>query len=221
MKRWTTREARAGVTVSPASVNNELRSQQSSITTLDRTQLPAEFVDEDNTEAGAIVRCYSLKAAGSASGEQTADRDTATVSNGWQCVTYQSGVCGWTNAVAAFTLADWKGGSLYGEWSGNALINPAFCATSGNIFPGSPKYLRLRILVNGTVFAVRRGVAHHEHFRIFGVQRYPQGSLSVQLQFNLPEADPNDILRGSGVGNQNIPQAHLYGQRYFFQGRFR
>lgn len=220
MKRWTHREARAGVTVSPNSVNVELRSQQSSITTLDRTQLPAEFVDEDNLTAGAIARCYSLKAAGT-SGEQSADRDTSTVSNGWQCVTYQSGVCGWTDAADPITLTDFKGGSLYGEWSGNGLINPAFCATSGNIFPGSPKYLRLRILVNGTVFAVRRGVAHHEHFRIFGVQRYPQGTLTVQLQFNLPEADPNDLLRASGIGNKNIPQAHIYGMRYFFQGRFR
>ena len=220
MKRWTHREGRAGVTVSPDSVNVELRSQQSSITTLDRTQLPAELVDEDNLTAGAIMRCYSLKAAGTA-GEQKADRDTGTVSNGWQCVTYQSGVCGWTDAADPITLADFKGGSLYGEWSGNALINPAFCSTSGNIFPGSPKYLRLRILVNGTVFAVRRGVAHHEHFRIFGVQRFPQGTLTVQLQFNLPEADPNDLLRASGIGNQNIPQAHIYGMRFFFQGRFR
>ena len=37
MKHWTQRQALTGVSVSPDSINDELRAQQSSITTLDRT----------------------------------------------------------------------------------------------------------------------------------------------------------------------------------------
>jgi len=221
MKRWTQREALTGVTVSPDSVNEELRAQQSSIATLDRTQMPAALVDENNSTAGAFMRVYAARFAGDAGGEQNAARDTSTVSNGWQCVTYQSSLSGWQNIGSALTFSDYKGGTLYGEWSGNAMVMPAFCATAGNIYPGSPKYLGLRILVNGTVFAERRGPAYHEHFRIFGVRRFPQGSLTVELQMQLTDADPNDVLNVSGLGNTNVPQAHLYSNRYLFVGRWR
>ena len=51
MKHWTQRQALTGVSVSPDSINDELRAQQSSITTLDRTQIPVNLVDHTNSEA--------------------------------------------------------------------------------------------------------------------------------------------------------------------------
>ena len=44
-KKWTEREALSGGTVEPDSLTDEFRAQQSSITTLDREQLPDAFVD--------------------------------------------------------------------------------------------------------------------------------------------------------------------------------
>ena len=44
-KKWTEREALTGGTVEPDSLTDEFRAQQSSITTLDREQLPDAFVE--------------------------------------------------------------------------------------------------------------------------------------------------------------------------------
>ena len=218
MKHWTQREVRAGGTVSPDAVNNEMRAHQSSIITLDRSQLPADWVDENNLTDFAIHRVYADKIAGLTGGEITANVDTNTPSNGWRCITYQTGLSGYV-LVKAVTLSGFKGGSLYGEWSGNALVLPAFCNTLNNTRPGSPKYLGFRILVNGTVFAVRRGVGTHEHFRIFGNGRSPQGDLSIELQLHITDADPNEPIKTNA--GDNIPQVHLYSARYLFIGRWR
>jgi hypothetical protein len=220
MKHWTQRQALDGVTVSPDSINIEMQAQRSSITTLDRTQIPTNLVDHNNTELNAIAQVWQDRSVGTG-GEQSAARDTKTVSNGWQCITYSTGLTGWNSIGSSLTLAGFKGGSLYGEWSGNAMVFPAFCSTSGNIYPGSPRYCGLRILVNGVPLVQRRGVALHEHFRVFGVGRFPQGDLVVQLQINITDADPNDILYVSGIGNTNVPQVHVYSNRYLFIGRYR
>lgn len=220
MKHWTQRQALDGVTVSPDSINIEMQAQRSSITTLDRTQIPTNLVDHNNTELNAIAQVWQDRSVGTG-GEQSAARDTKTVGNGWQCITYSTGLTGWNSIGSPFTLAGFKGGSLYGEWSGNAMVFPAFCSTSGNIYPGSPRYCGLRILVNGVPLVERRGVALHEHFRVFGVGRFPQGDLVVQLQIHITDADPNDVIYVSGIGNTNVPQVHVYSNRYLFIGRYR
>jgi hypothetical protein len=61
VKQWTQREATQGATASPDSINDELRAQQSSITTLDRDQLPADYVDDSRLVAGALLRSYSSR----------------------------------------------------------------------------------------------------------------------------------------------------------------
>lgn len=218
MKRWTHGDPQSGTTVSPDGLNDEFRAQQSSITALDRTQAPSLLVDKNNLEVGGIAQVWSDRLV-NADGEQSAKGDTTTPTNGWACVTYQDGTSGWTNATTTISLSGYKGGSLYGEWSGNALAFPNFAATSGNAFPGSPKYLRLRILVNGLPFAERRGVGLHEHFRIFGVGRFPQGPINVDLQFKVTEADPDEPIQTNAA--EPLPQAHLYSMRYFFIGRWR
>lgn len=220
MKHWTQREALTGVTVSPDSINDELRAQQSSITTLDRTQVPVNLVDHNNSETNAIAQVWQDRAYGT-DAEQSAARDTKTVSNGWQCITYSTGITGWVNINSTISLNGFKGGSLFGEWSGNAMVFPSFCSTVGNIYPGSPRYCGLRILVNGVPLVERRGVALHEHFRVFGVGRFPQGDLQVDLQIHITDPDPNDILFVSGIGNTNVPQVHVYSNRYLFVGRYR
>lgn len=220
MKHWTQRQALTGVSVSPDSINDELRAQQSSITTLDRTQIPVNLVDHTNSEDNTFAQIWQNDQM-AINGEQTAVRDAKTTGNGWQCITYSAGISGWINATTTVTLNGFKGGTLYGEWSGNALVFPAFCATGGNVYPGSPKYCGFRILVNGVPLVERRGVSLHEHWRVFGTGRFPQGSLQVDMQLHITDADPNDILYVSGLGNTNVPQVHLYSMRYLFHGRYR
>ena len=82
MKHWTQRQALDGVTVSPDSINIEMQAQRSSITTLDRTQIPTNLVDHNNTELNAIAQVWQDRSVGTG-GEQSAARDTKTVSNGW------------------------------------------------------------------------------------------------------------------------------------------
>ena len=219
MKHWTKRDALTGGTVSADVINEEMRAHQSSITTLDRTQLPADSVDENNLEDYAIHRVYAAKQGGLTGGELTTGIDANTPSNGFRCIAYQTGVSGYRDAGNAITLEGFKGGSLFGEWSGNALVLPAFCSTQNNTRPGTPKYLGFRILVNGTVFAVKRGVSLHEHFRIFGNGRYPQGTLTINLQLHITGSSPDEPLVTSA--GDNMPQAHIYSSRYLFIGRWR
>jgi len=53
------------------------------------------------------------------------------------------------------------------------------------------------------------------------VGRFPQGDLVVQLQIHITDADPNDVIYVSGIGNTNVPQVHVYSNRYLFIGRYR
>ena len=175
MKKWTKRDATSKTTTSPAAVNNELRASQSSITTLDRDQLPA------------------------------------TYSGGWL-----PGVSGTT-----ITLTGFKGGHLFLEWSGNAYVFGAMADGASQTHPGTPRHMRLRILVSGVVIAERRGPAYHESFRIFGTGVFPSGDLSVQLQWRLVEPGSDDPIETNNVGNNNVVQGHLYSQKYFAIGRFR
>ena len=90
MKKWTHRDARSGNTVSPDGFNDEFRAQQSSITTIDRDQIPASFVDEARLEPGAILRTYADDQYPAASdGQQDADADTSVASNMWIASSFQ------------------------------------------------------------------------------------------------------------------------------------
>jgi hypothetical protein len=83
----------------------------------------------------------------------------------------------------------------------------------------NPKYLNLRILVNNTLLAERRGPALHEHFRIFGSMNFPPGDLSVRLQAKMTSVGPDDPLENTTP--KDIPQVHLYSNKYLAIGRFR
>ena len=58
MKHWAQRQATSGGTLEPSAVNDELRAQQSSITTLDRDQLPDNYADEARVKDYALLRSY-------------------------------------------------------------------------------------------------------------------------------------------------------------------
>ena len=221
MKKWTKRDATLEAAVSPAAVNDELRASQSSITTLDRDQLPAEFVDQARLETYALHRVYVADKWGT--GEQTSAADADVLPRAWKAATYQTYTGGWLPGVAGTTvdLTGFKGGHLFIEWSGNAYVFGPMADGANQTHPGTPRHMRLRILVSGVVLAEQRGPAYHESFRIFGTGVFPSGDLSVQLQWRLTEPGSDDPIETNNVGNNNVVQGHIYSQRYFAIGRFR
>ena len=220
MKKWTIREADQSAAVSPGAVNDELRAQQSSMTTLDRSQLPADFVDAARLEQYALHRCWVAERWGS-TGEQTACIDTDILATrSWRAATYQKFAGGWLDGVtSALELTGFKGGNLFIEWSGNAYVFGAIADGAVATFPYAPRYMRLRIIVAGVIVAERRGPAYHEHWRIFGSAVFPPGDHTVQLQWRLIASAPDDTLELST--GENIVQGHIYSQKYLAIGRFR
>lgn len=221
MKKWTQRDATSKATVSPDAVNDELRSSQSSITTIDRDQLPADFVDQARLETYAIHRVYVSEKWGT--GEQTAAADTEVQPRAWRAATYQTYTGGWISGVSGsdITLTGFKGGHLFFEWTGNSYVFGAMADGVNFEHPGTPRHMRLRILVSGVLLAEQRGPAYHESFRIFGSGMFPAGDLSVQLQWRLFEPGMDDPIETLTVGNNNVVQGHIYSQRYFAVARFR
>jgi len=219
MKKWTKRDATSAGTVSPGAVNDEMRAQQSSITTLDRDQIPADFVDETRLETYALHRVYVVEKWGT--GEQTSAADTDVLERAWRAATYQTYTGGWLPGVAtsSITLTGFKGGHLFLEWSGNAYVFGAMADGVSQTHPGTPRYMRLRILVSGVLLAERRGPAYHESFRVFGSGMFPSGDLSVELQWRLIEPGSDDPIED--LGGKNVVQGHIYSQKYLAIGRFR
>jgi hypothetical protein len=112
-----------------------------------------------------------------------------------------------------------QGGNLFVEWSGNAFVLPNFSDTQNLEFPKNPKYVNYRILVNNTLLTERRGTGYHEHFRVFGAGNFPAGPLELQLQFKVTSVGPDDVI--VNTGGEELPQAHVYSNKYFVNGRFR
>lgn len=220
MKKWSQYEARDGNTISPDSVNEELRAQSSSITTLDRAQLPVASFDNNNLKDYALHRVYAYTRAPTAAGtegEQTAIKDTATATNAWDSATFQAYAGGWVS-VFTFTLTDFKSGHLFVEWSGNAFVQLLFTNTHDNLRPGNPKYLNVRILVGGVIIAERQGAAYHEHWRIFGTTLLPSGDHQVELQIRLCPPGTDDALVDNA--GDHMMQAHVYSSKVFAIGRW-
>ena len=217
-RKWTQREARAGGSVEPSSVNDELRAQQSSITTLDRDQVPPETVDTTRLVDYAVHRVYHEPRWPTANGEQTT-KSTSVASRMFECITVQNDPGTWKAASSDVSLASFKGGHLFLEWSGNALVFPMFARTLNTEYPYQPKYLGLRMLVNGVLFHEARGPAYHECWRVFGGQILPPGELTVSFQYRTTPAGGDDpILTTTGA---EVAQFHLYSMKYLAVGRFR
>jgi len=222
-KNWTQREVRDGDAVTPDSLNDEFRAQQSSITTLDRDQLPTNYVDPSRLKQYALHRTYvsgRFPTVTNEQGEQQAQRDTNVKPRAWISDTYQLDSGSWQDvSSSAISMPGFKGGSLYIEWAGAGYVYGAFSWSNNSGYPGNPKYLNLRILVNGVEFTQRRGPSYHEHFRCFGCRILPPGDLSVQFQFRITGPSGIDPLVDSG--GDSVMQAHLYRNQYLAVGRWR
>lgn len=219
-KKWTQRDATTGATVSPGSINDELRAQQSSITTLDREQLPVGFVNETRLKDYALHRVYHDDAYPTGGEQNTAVYTAAVPSNAWNAVAFRVYPGGWQDVTtSAISLLGWKGGMLHFEWVGNAYIMGGMTKGNSMLYPFAPRYVNLRITANGVTIAERRGPAYHEAFRVIASQLLPQGDQTVRLQWRITGPSEDDALVTTGA--DPVPQAHLWGMRYLAVGRWR
>tara|TARA_R100000655_G_scaffold11016_2_gene25868 strand:+ start:395 stop:1048 length:654 start_codon:yes stop_codon:yes gene_type:complete len=217
MKHWTQRETLTGGTVSPDSVQDEMTSAQSSMTALDRSQLPANCVTEARLKDYATHRIYS-EIPWTTTGEQAAVVDATTPLNNFAAFTYQKYNSGWVT-VATTTLTAFKGGHLFAEWSGNAYVYPVNTQVLLANVETVPRYVRLRILVAGRVLIECLGPASHEAFRVFGTGIFEQGDLPVEAQVRLTDTTYDDIVQTTAP--LPVCQAHVYSMRFLAVGRWR
>jgi len=217
MKRWTQREARAGGALSPDALNDEIRGQQSSITTLDREQLPSGWVGSTHLKAGALHRVWAASALPSG-GEQTTHRDQTTPDSSWGCVTIPVSPGGW-QSIGTATIAPFLGGSLFVEWSANTYAQNIFALGVNDGSPGSPNYVGMRILANGVTIAERQGGAYHQSVRVVGSAPLPAGPVTLDFQWRFTPPSEDAAITTSG-GN-TVPYAHIWNSRYLAIGRWK
>ena len=220
MKRWTQRQASTGLALSPGQINDELGAQQSSVTTLDRAQLPASWVNETRLKGGALHKVWA-DAQFPLGGEQETEVDANVPVNGWMAATLQIQSGGWTSVqTAPITLTGFRGGNLFVEWSCNVWVFNAFVHGVNDGAPYSPNYVRLRCVINGVVVGERRGGGYHQTSRLVANAQLPAGDLSVEFQYKLTSAS-EDWASTIDPGTEHIPYGHLYANRYLIIGRFR
>ena len=223
MKRWAQRDATTGGTLSPGAVNDELRAQQSSITTIDREQLPEGYVTESRLKDYAILRGYiaDQHPTGGQQNTVTFDPSSDPTSNSWNAAAFRVYPGGWQNVStsSAVTLAGFKGGHLHIEWAGNGYIFGAMADGLNVPTPKTPRYLNLRITANGVTLVEKRGPGCHEAFRVIGSSLVPQGDISVRFQWRItgPSQDDKNVT----TAGMPVTQAHLYSMRYLAIGRWR
>ena len=221
MKRWTQRDATTGGTLSPDAINDELRAQQSSITTLDRDQLPEAYVTESRLKDYGILRGY-IDSSHPTGGQQNSVVFVGTgPSNTWDAAAFRVYPGGWQNASSgtAVVLAGFKGGHLHIEWAGNGYIFGSMANGINVPRPKSPRYLNLRITANGVTIAEKRGPGSHEAFRVVGSSLVPQGDITLRFQWRITGPSQDDAITTSA--GMPVTQAHLYSMRYLAIGRWR
>jgi hypothetical protein len=212
MKYWTNHQARTNQTTEADQLNAELRSSQSAITTLDRTQTPAQAYNNTNVVTNAVRQVWAsggqpaglqgpLWGSGTTRGEQENIRATTanTLATQFRAVTYQEYSGGWRTAHTQ-TLTGFQGGQLH------------------------QKRMRLRISVAGVVMVERLGTAKSmDSFRIFGSGLYPQGDLNVEYEWRFTPAGQDDaiVYTGAPAAGKHLMQAHVFGSKVLAIARYR
>lgn len=224
MKKWTAYQARDKHLLDAEQPNSELRDHQSSMTTLDRSQLPANSFTYNNLVPYALHRAYVVPLtqaqAPAEAGEQSLV-DTATSSTQFQCATYQNYGGGYRTLYTG-TLTGFKGGNLYIECQGCGYVNPLAHQTDNNNYPPNPKFISLRILVAGVNVAESMGSASGgcEGFRLMGTAQLPPGDHQVLVQWKgTPPGQDDPIV--TYTGPFHIMQYHIWSAKVLAVGRWR
>jgi hypothetical protein len=222
MKKWTSHQARDKQLLDAEQINAELRDHQSSMTTLDRTQLPAASVDYDNLAAYALHRVYTVTLTPAQSPAEAGEQgivDTDTSAYEFQCATYQTYGGGWRTLYTG-TLNAFKGGNLYIECQGCGYVNPLCHQTANNSYPPNPKFIGIRIIVAGVNVAESMGSVSGgcESFRVMGTAQLPPGDHQVLVQWQGTAPGQDDIISNSGA---HVMQFHIWSAKVLAIGRWR
>lgn len=219
-KKWTTYEQRDKNLLDADAITEEFRSNQSSITTLDRTQMPVDAVTDARLAPGALHRIYTTELSGGTNaGEQNNYRDTTT--SAWQflAATYQVYGGSWQTLFNE-TLTDFHGGNLFIEWGGSCFVNGLCHQTINANYPPNPKHFNLRIIVGGVEVANSWGPAIGcQSYRLFGTHQLPPGNHEVSFQWRGTSSGPDDIV--DTPGGARLMQFHSWGNKALAIGRFR
>jgi hypothetical protein len=220
MKKWTEHQSRDRHLLDAEQVGAEFRVAQSSMTTLDRTQLPASQFNKAHIKDGILHKMWVQEiTSGTYPGEINYPRDANTPAFQWIAPTYQTYGGSW-QTLSAFSLTGFLGGNLYVEWHGNGFVNGLCNQTLNNDYPANPKHLGLRILVAGVKVAEKMGPASGTHsFRVFGNAQMPPGDHQVLLQWRGTPSGPDDITENQS--NQATMQFHAFGCKSLAIGRHR
>lgn len=216
MKTWTQHQARAGNAAIPGGVDKEVSVLRASLQGLDRTQLPAGGVAEDELAAYASHRVWT-----STKAEQTNVVDSdIEYGLGWAAVTVEESISGWT-VFDTVTLTGHKGGVITFEWSGSVLASQLFCRTTNQPQSGNPNHIGLRVTIGGVVVAERIGPCDpHGSFKLVGSGYFPNGDIPAVLSWRTAGQGPDDPTEDVGNG-AHILKAHLYASKFFAIGRFK
>lgn len=219
-KKWTEHQARDKHLLDTEQVGAEFRVAQSSITTLDRTQLPASQFTKTHIKDAVLHKMWCLEiTGGSHPGEIPSPRDSGTPAFQWIAPTYQTYGGSW-QTLSSFTVTGFLGGNLFVEWHGNGYVNGLCNQTLNNAYPANPKHLNLRIIVAGVKIAEKMGPPSGIHsFRLFGTGQFPPGDHVVLLQWRGTSSGPDDIIENNS--NQETMQFHAFGCKALAIGRHR
>lgn len=219
-KKWTTYQMRDKHLLDADAITEEFRSNQSSITTLDRTQMPASSVDNSRLIDGALHRIYVDDISpGAFSGEINTNRDGDTTAWQFEAPSYQTYGGAWTTLWSR-TLSNFRGGNLYIEWNGSCYVNGLCHQTFNNAYPPNPKHFNLRIIVAGVEVANSWGPAIGcQSYRLFGTAQLPPGDHPVLFQWRGTPSGPDEVVVNDA--GQHIMQFHSWGNKALAIGRFR
>lgn len=225
MKKWTSHQARDKHLLDAEQINAELRDHQSSMTTLDRTQLPVTAFDETNFAPYALQRAYVITltpAVGSAEAGEQSIADTNTPADQFQCATYQAYGGGY-RSIFVGALSGFSGGNLYIEFQGCTYVNPLCHQTFNNSYPANPKFVSIRIIVAGVNIAESQGSGSGgcEGFRLFGSAQLPPGDHAVEVQWQGTSPGQDDPTTEASGASYHIAQFHVWSAKMLAIGRWR
>jgi len=224
-KKWVQFQPRSNQLVEADQINSEMQAHRSSITSLDRTQMPDLSATTVNLMPAALHKCWiipQINPSGARPGEQVNYNDATTNQDQWRCATYVQYNGGWEVLYTA-TLTGHRGGSIYVEWAGSGMclgIAHMTDSATANI-THQEKFLSLRIRCGGQVVAERFGVGSSiETFRIGGSILLSAGNPELSLEWKGSAPGQSDPTIDTTT-NKNISQYHLFNSSVFAIGRFR
>lgn len=215
MKTWTQAQARPKHAIIPDGLDQEFAALRASGQAVDRTQLPASCIGQDELAPYAMHRVWTQ-----VGDPQTNFNDANLNTN--KCFLAASTEVngdGWV-VYATVPLTGHQGGSILVNW-GVSVAQTQLLSSSSNLGEaGNPSHIGLRVLINGLVVGECIGPARAlGNARLIGAGYFPAGDLTASLEWKMPGTGPDDIMQYTD--GTSIMKAHLWASKFVATGRWR